>query len=128
MIINIEITPALEGASQAEKQAIMDEQEPLVAGLKACQQNLSQEMHMIAYLLNGEPNAKGIVIGSDSALIYKRDRLETLSMRIQQSVIKTAVSARPIFGDSSSRKNSLPRASPKMWYAPSGCGLFYSFG
>jgi|GEM_PF-4626283 len=91
--INIEITPALEGASQAEKQAIMDEQEPLVAGLKACQQNLSQEMHMIAYLLNGEPNAKGIVIGSDSALIYKRDRLETLSMRIQQSVIKTAVSA-----------------------------------
>jgi len=73
--INIEITPALEGASQAEKQAIMDEQEPLVAGLKACQQNLSQEMHMIAYLLNGEPNAKGIVIGSDSALIYKRDRL-----------------------------------------------------
>lgn len=91
--INVQITPGLAGASKAEAEAIMDEQDPIVAGLKACQQNLTQEMHMIAYLLNGEADAKGIVIGSDSALIYKRDRLETLAMRVQQTVIKTTIAA-----------------------------------
>lgn len=89
--INIQIMPGLAQTSKAE--AIMDEKDPIIAGLQACQQNLAQEMHMIAYLLNGKADAKGIVIGSDSALIYKRDRLETLAMRVQQAVIKTAITA-----------------------------------
>ena len=85
-VIHVDIKPALKQSPS------INEPDPIAAGLAACQQGLAQEMHLIAYLLS-KPNERGIVLESNSTLIYKRDSMETLSMRIQQAVAKTVVAA-----------------------------------
>ena len=85
-VINVDIKPALKQSPS------VNEPDPIAAGLAACQQGLAQEMHLVAYLLS-KPDERGIVLDSNSALIYKRDSMETLSMRVQQAVAKTVVAA-----------------------------------